>query len=50
MADRKTQLENCASWHMERAEMATKHGDTFAAERHDMIAFRLFREAHELGR
>lgn len=50
MTDRKTQLENCAVWHMAEMDRALAQGNSVKAEHHDMLAFRLFREAHELSR
>jgi hypothetical protein len=41
-------LENCGTWHVERADAALKSGQTEVAQRHDLVAFRLFRQVHEL--
>lgn len=41
-------LRNVASWHTDRAEAARAEGRTDAAERHDTIAYRLFKEARAL--
>lgn len=42
-----TRLANCAEWHFERAEHCERNGNEIDAERHHLIAFRLFRAAHE---
>lgn len=54
-----TQLENCASWNMQEAEAAERNASSpktlekdrgywkRRAERLDMQAFRLFRQAHD---
>lgn len=39
-----TRLLNAASWHQRRAD--NKHLSTDVRNRHDLIAFRLFKAAH----
>jgi hypothetical protein len=41
-------LRNVARWHNDRADEAIRAGNKAAAERHETIAFRLFREARDL--
>lgn len=42
-------LRNVAAWHVDRHEEAARAGKTEIAERHDAIAYRLFKQARELG-
>lgn len=47
-ATRAMQLRNCASWHIEKRDHHEAKGERTIAERHDMIAFRLFKRAREI--
>jgi len=44
-ADRATQIENCAVWHMQQQDLCWSEGKARDAERHDRIALDLFRQA-----
>lgn len=44
-----TRLRNCADWHMQQSEKQERLGNKEKAERHDIIAFRLFRQARDLA-
>ena len=42
-------LRNCADWHMQQSEKQERLGNKQKAERHDIIAFGLFKRAHDLA-
>ena len=48
MAPLHVQLANCAAWHTQQSEKQARLGNHSKAERHDIIAFILFRKAHDL--